>query len=508
MNRFFALAACAALTFSGMLSADEEIADLQARIASLEAKMMAPAASGDAESLMSLRKRGQVKIGGKVELNMFHLKRDEVNLGNHQNVDGTTLAQGISGYSLDSVALGDGITGHAGQNIRGGDTFNYDTYSWEGNLTFSVDINADTKAIIDFDLEEDAISDLVEDIYIEFNKVRGSNWKITLGKTSMPFGQAYTPSISTPFIDEGTLVMNDYSRTNDRNAISDPHTAVGIDIDNANGAATNVFGIIAEYSWKNNLTLEMATYMDGKDANSTAGQSQDMFGDKSDPLFATYTARLTWTPNEAFTGSVSFMNEHESAGGFSEWAAAGATGLRAARTADTNGADNLENSRALSVAFTYDCKPLKTEFFGEYVANWNMGWEENDADIFQLGGAYSFSPKIKLTGWWEMMHVDNNEMAARYGNRVMNGAAGAGGNTVNAHNNAFSANAASAVELRRLYNSAFDEDAQRLGLAAEYTTDSGISFRAEYIYEWYQNDLSWYDDVYGQQIAFQTIYNF
>ena len=68
-----------AVLAAGFVFADdtEELIDLQARLATLEAKRMASSAEGDAESLTSYRKNGSIRIGGEVEIGVSRRSVDK-----------------------------------------------------------------------------------------------------------------------------------------------------------------------------------------------------------------------------------------------------------------------------------------------------------------------------------------------------------------------------------------------------------------------------------------------
>ncbi|MHC4872189.1 MAG: hypothetical protein ACYTFY_10125 [Planctomycetota bacterium] len=209
-----------------------EIADMQARVATLEAKLMAPAGGGDAESLTSLRKKGAVKIGGNVEIDLIFTRRSDAN-ENSDHIDRTQYA----------LATGD--------------------------LDIRVDAGTDTYLFIKLDLGDTGVDgDLTEEIQFVWENVRGSNWQLMLGKAEVPFGQDKTNLITDGYVNGAPIVVTGGEAASDSvnsngggngDAEEDFHESQAI-MANWVGEVDNRWGVAATYNYKELGTFELSAF--------------------------------------------------------------------------------------------------------------------------------------------------------------------------------------------------------------------------------------------------------
>jgi hypothetical protein len=483
-----AVVATAAFAVSGLHADDgSQLADLQARIATLEAKMMAPAGAGDAEALTSLRKTGQVKIGGEVCVDVEVKRRDEANSAD-DDINSTEAEIDTADLSLEIAA---GTDTHVGLN---------------------------------FDMTSSGDADFLDEVVFVWDNVRGSNWGLVLGKTEMPFGQGKDNLISGSFVDDGSpQIMRNTENTNHEGnytggfsnpgGVANNQTRPAADADenghqdpmlmgNWQGDTDHKIGLIATYKYKELGSLEMAVFQD----------TSDMHEDRSADNFQSYALRLKVKPMAGLTITGSFLHRYDDAADDEQAymadvaTAAGAayTGGRAvASIVGTNAAvllnkliqENINvtggvntghvtqaeydawaprrdsSSFATSLAFDYVTKDEKWEFFGEWIYNSSVNhYADLTANIFSVGAIYAVTPKISIIAEADAALLDN-EVFEKLGVK-------------------------------------FNENVYRAALGAQYTMDSGIYFLVEYSHEWYDTDIDQWDDGSGDMIGFRTGWTF
>lgn len=470
---------CALSVFAtaSTLKANEELADLHARLATLEAKMMAPAGGGDAESLTSLRKKGAVKIGGAVELDFVVTRRDEANSSSDQI--------NRSFYRADTA-----------------------------ELDFQVDAGTDTYFFTKLDLNSTATDGtLLDQIYFVWENARGSNWSFIFGKNVMPFGQDKNSGIFSPFVDGdvsasvltgGEAADDAYARINQRTNNNTNGGALRQDAEEDNhesqvilaswgGEIANVFGAQATYKYKELATFEIAAFQN----------TEDMHEDRSDDNgLQSWATRLTFKPMENLTLSGSFANQHTDAmDSKTEAMARGTAGnlgrviglgtlanrrltkiandkvnagtLSASSLADFNaeGPAVDDDQMTMSLAFDYMTKDEKWNIYGEWIYGWHMAnYEELSSHVGSFGVMYALNPKIGVFSEANIAHIENG--------------------------------------MFKTLGINFTENIYNISFGSTYTCDNGISFTVHYLHEWYNNSLDGWDDGEGDAIAFRTSYEF
>ena len=497
------LAAVLVLTATTVRADDPaEIADLQSRIATLEAKMMAPAGGGDAETLTSMYKKGVVKIGGEFKVNVEHRHTENADDSNDE-VDQTIWSEEI-------------------------------------DLFMRVDAGADSYAHFKFEMDKGA-PDLVDEAYYMWKNVRGSGWSILFGLGDVPFGQYEGNAYMDPCSDGGMLLKDApggddnvaakwYGPNGERDipppvvddlmpTAANPNPMTDAMYKGQHYERSVITGEVwqtcpdemltlgAAYTFREMVTLEASLFQD--DSNVYEDRSHDT------GFFESYALRLSGSPMEGLDLSVSFINTHDNM--FDEdgeddnhadnGRAIGAVGQRAQYNmyrimaerwaAGTMSATQYErmtgradydadgvtaaqytsemnpNIRALSLAGNYETPNGKWNVYAEYIHTWNANhYEEVDTDTVTAGMVYALTEKVDLIGEFGWVGIDNEAW--------------------DAHNSGLD----------------FEEDVYTMELAASYTLDNGISFLLGYRHEWYDTDLGGWADTDADLIGFETAWKF
>ena len=477
------LAAVLVLTATTVRADDPaEIADLQSRIATLEAKMMAPAGGGDAETLTSMYKKGVVKIGGEFKVNVEHRHTENADDSNDE-VDQTI-------------------------------------WSEEVDLFMRVDAGADSYAHFKFEMDRGA-PDLVDEAYYMWKNVRGSGWSILFGLGDVPFGQYIGNAYLDPCSDGGMLLKDTpggddnvaakwTTRAFPTAAVSDPtpdrmyegqhYERSVITGDVWQTCPDEMLTLGAAYTFREIVTLEASLFQ----------HDSDVYEDRSHDtgFFESYALRLSGSPMEGLDLSVSFINTHDNMfdedGEDDNHADNGrdidVLGQRAAYNmyriiAERTAAGTMSatqynrmtgsggvaqytsemnpNIRALSLAGNYETPNGKWNVYAEYIHTWNANhYEHVDTDTVTAGMVYALTEKVDLIGEFGWVGIDNEAW--------------------DAHNSGLD----------------FEEDVYTMELAASYTLDNGISFLLGYRHEWYENDLGGWGDTDADLIGFETAWKF
>jgi len=336
--------AAAALVFGGAAVANEGLASYSP---AYETARMAPAGGGDAESLTSLRKRGAVKIGGDVELDLNIIRRTE--RGNKS------------------------------------DTFNVTEYNTSDmDLNIRVDMTADAFLFIKLDLDDFKTGggndgDLLEEVNFTWKNVNGSGWTTKIGKMKMPFGGYHDHLITDPYGKGGS--RDSYLGRNFRNGggVGNDH----LDVSQAGwnirpGEIKERFGAYAAYNHRDLVNVEMAVFQN---------ESWDMNEDNSEDsmLFRSYALKASASPIENLNLQLSFANRHMDS-----------------RTED--------DAYAVSFGFDYKMSAAPFKFYGEYIHGWDAGYvDDNSTDMVQLGVVWGVTEKIDLVldGQWQELESSN-----------------------------------------------------------------------------------------------------
>lgn len=341
-------------------------ADMTGYSVSSDAARFAPAGGGDNESLTSLKKKGAVKIGGDLELDLNIVNRDERN-NDSDDFDNTS-------YNTSDMDL----------NIR-------------------VDMTADTFLFIKLDLDDlndssiNGGNDLLEEVNITWKNVRGSNWTVILGKDEMPFGSDVDYLITDPYTHNGSGVSYLGRSYDNGGGMNNAHLGVTESGFSHPGEIDNVFAIQAQYAYKDLAKLELAVFQN--DEVNAMGDDRGMHEDNSEDsmLLRSYATRLTVTPVEGLSMQLSFANRHLDS-----------------MDDDTYGyTDGEEDSYALSFGVDYKWNSVPVEVYGEYIHGWNVRHlDDMDTDTIQVGLVWGVTEKIDLITDFEWMGIDNDTGSA------------------------------------------------------------------------------------------------
>ncbi len=454
---------------SAIASDQSEIADMQARVATLEAQLATSINNeGSAESLMSLRKKGTIKIGGKVEIGFVVSRRNEANDADDQ----------ITRSYYDSA---------------------------DADLNIRVDAGADTYLFMKLDLDDTGSDgDLIEEVNFVWENVRGSNWTMLFGKHEIAYGQLKNNLCSTgacvddggPYVIGGGEPIADSSNPTDKTATKFSDSEEGFHESQSimaswTGDVKNRWGVTASYKYKELATFEITAFQD------STGMHEDRSEDTGIQSWAT---RLTFKPNSRLTLTGSFINQHQDSmdeneehiadgGNTTDGTAAlgridglgelADTRLRAIAT--KNGADIAtfnavgpavdDDQMAVAMAFDYVTSNEKWDIYGEWSYTWHAAhFVELRAHVVSLGMTYELTPKIELVAQGDAVFMDNGVFKSL------------------------------GIDL--------EENIYHAGAGINYTCDNGIGFSLEYSHEWYRNNLSNWDNGQGDLFGFLTSYSF
>jgi hypothetical protein len=365
---FAALFICQAVLAEDENNVREEILDMKAKVATLQASEESDIC---ADSLIPLKRKGAIRIGGDVNVDLLVKRRDDLNRG---DVNSTT-------FTTNSA-----------------------------NLRFRVEASANSYLYLKLDLDDfrDAAvgeTDLLEEVKYVWNNVRGSNWGLVFGKGEVPYGQDKTLGIIQSYhhndeIDnsEGPAFLLAATENGTRDS-NNPHANVG-NVSHP-GEVDNKYMLAANYTFQNKLKLEFALFQ-----NATG-----MHEDRSDDtlFFQSFSARAWYMPVQNLTLQLSFINLHNDS----------ARADTSARRGTAYG--NLEDdAKALSAAFDWTYRSVNV--FGEYQHGWDWNFTDNyDTDTFQLGLAWDATSAITLGLMGEYLRIDdeNNRLTDDYYKAVL-----------------------------------------------------------------------------------------
>ncbi|MFH0912018.1 MAG: hypothetical protein V1918_11005 [Planctomycetota bacterium] len=478
----FVMILAAVMLLYGTAVADEraEFADLQARIATLEAQLMAPAGAGDAESLTSLQKKGQVRLGGVAEIDVIVAHLDEAN-SSEDNID-ITSAQ-ITDADLD---------------IRG-------------------DGGTDTYLFMKLDLDDASTDEqgLVEELQFVWQNVRGSKWTLVFGKDEVWFGQDKDMLVLDPYVHGGsgsTTVLGSSSPYESEIVWSSPADS-NRDAWNSNphepslisglvwpGEVDNRVGLQALYQFTDQVSMSASLFQ------NVGGLTEDRSRDHGVQSWAT---QLKVKPIEGLQMQASFINLHDEAyadideldsrhldilssladsvsyGWLSQRAYNNILRILDARVSaglmTSDEYDNLmaafprtdDDIKAVSVGADFTTSDNKWEIWGEYLYGWDLAHlQDLTSHVLQVGAAYAITEKINLISEFGLMVIDN-ETLDRYSSGLD-----------------------------------FDESLWSASLGASYTFDNGIKLLLQYMHEWYKNDLDGWENADADILAFRTAWEF
>jgi hypothetical protein len=434
----------------------EELADLRAKMAVMETAQMAPAAGGDAESLISMKKKAAIKIGGSLDVYAYTVHRDTDPTANWDNdtndLDGDGIVEGIPGGDVNN----DGIL-----EFREDDDINHTYFGFCPALTLEAKATEDTRVYFKLDLDDTATDgDLVEEAYFEWKHVAGSNWKIWLGKDEVEFGQDKSIGFFNTYAHGGADGCGDVFTGLPASSENSPANNHGWTPWNTfPGEVDNTFALQAAYTYKDLLVWSISVFQN----------EQGMYEDRSEDtlFFQSFASKLTVMPMEGFEAQVSLMRQHDESMDHEDsrgtMAALMASGLD--RPAELNTAaeqsnfeDNYSNDQwAVSLGASWQPKGTSFEFWGEYLHGWDYGYHDDiDTDTVSLGMTWAVSESIDigLMGEWANMDHDST-LHGQYDD----------------------------VEYWNLYMTAY------------YTMNSNVRIGVEYLHQWFDAEGKYWDPV-------------
>lgn len=415
---------CAGFAMTGVAFANgdlkAEIADLRAKVASLETAQMAPAAGGDCSTLTSMKKKGCITIGGQAQVDIVVIQREEM------NAPATAVANKAA---LEALA--------PGQRLEDGDRTNT-TYFGSGlpfgvsgtYLDFQINASPDTYLYIKLDLDDFVdgaaqATDLLEEVYFAWDKVRCSNFDIRVGRKTVDYGQDKYMGIVPSFQDGWAYFMT----MDGVNTVSDNIGSATFPT-----APFHAFQIEAIYHWKDLVNVYATLFQ-----NAT-GMHEDRSNDNL--FFESYAVKVEYMPMENLTLQASFMNQHDE----------NDNGL-----ATPTPERSRSNMRSMSLAGDYTFKCLPLNIWTEYQHSWDLNYDgDASCDVFSLGGTWSPTECIDISLLGEYAQVDgaNPLLLTDW----------EGGNAVE------------------------DEDYAQVVLTGTYTFENGIYMTLEYAHMWYDAD--------------------
>lgn len=377
-----ALMAASTVWANDTASMREEIADLRAKVASLETAEMAPSASGEAASLTSMRKKGSITIGGDAEWPVFFIETDD-NVRGEMGEDDEI----INTYAVPEMAL-----------------------------RLNVQASKDMALKVKLDLEDTVNNnDLLEEMYFNWKNVGGSPISLNLGKKEVPFGADRSIGYHEPFVHGGVDAFdNTYingAGTDVGGTSANQHTVQPLTV--LPGEMDNTVMIEAMYAYEKLLKVNVALFQNGD--QGAGPNDMDMHEDRPEDtmFFQSFAGELILTPIEGLELSAGFMNVHNDS--------YGDKGDINAAVITENDESFEDDSQALSLAFAYEFKGLPVEVFGEYIHGWdtfysapNQGGTNRfddrlDTDTFQLGMIWGVTENIDLGAMVEYATIDNDD---------------------------------------------------------------------------------------------------
>ncbi len=469
--------------------ADEsaELADLTARVATLESQLMAPAGGGDAQSLTSLRQKGQVRIGGNVELDVWVVNRDEAN-DSEDEMDYTNA------------------------------------FDMDADLDVRVDGGPNEYLFMKLDLDDN--DDLVEELQFVFTNVRGYPVTIVFGEDEIWFGEDRDELIADPYVHGQGAGGSIHAYNPDfvgevENVIVPPSSVDPDDIWENNPHESPMIMTPSMGSWEMTLPGEVDNRfalqcgwevndwltVSGSLFQNTAQMTEDRSRDHG---IQSYAVQAKVKPNEQWQGQISFINQHDDLFGDDQEAQVDenqafnladlqrraqnaiheilqerlASGEMTAAEwsemaqpayggAGTWIADTDDDTKAISASVGWTSADTKWEAWAEYIYGWDVAHlDELDSHTVSLGALYMLTERIALITQGGYVHLDNE---------------------------VFDTNSTGLD---------FEEELYRASVGSSYTLDSGITFLVEYMHEWYKNDLDGWENAEADLVAFRTLWEF
>ncbi len=450
-----AMLLCSTVFADDVASLKEELQDMRAKMSAMEAAQMAPAAGGDAESLLSMKKKAVIKIGGSLDVYAYTVHRD---------TDPT------ADYDGDGDPGGD-INNDGVLEFREDDEIDQTFFGFCPALTLEAKATEDTRVYFKLDLDDTATDgDLVEEAFFEWKHVAGSNWKIWLGKDEVEFGQDKSIGFFNTWAHGGADgcgdTWNAFSTSSENpNGWSDANYHGWMAPNNFPGEVDNTFALQAAYDYKDLLTWSFSLFQNPAAKGSYEDRSEDTL------FFQSFATKMTIMPMEGFEAEISFIRQHDES---MKWEDSSKQNSMAnlvalqnnfARTTEldtvaeqNNYQDDYTNDQyAISLGAAWQPKNTSLEFFGEYLHGWDWGYDDRvDTDTVSLGMIWGVTESIDLglMGEWANWDRDN-----------------------------------------ALHGEWEDVDYWNLYMTAYYTMNSNVQIGVEYMHQWFDGEGDYWDST-------------
>jgi len=356
-----------------------EIADLKSHVAALESARQSNSTSADAESLLSLRRKGSVQIGGEVAIDLLVMHRD----------DGDPDGDGIATPAEDGDTI-DSTIFHTDEA--------YLAFAIQANQSVSLNLLLDLDDAWERDGGGPEQDDLLEECYFLWENIAGTPWSLAFGKKGVDYGMDDAAGITPSLHEEGAVAW-----LADMEAVAaDPNTHAGVGTnDFPYTQASDLFMIEAQYMYKELARFYVSLFQNNE---STGGGrlTRGMHEDRSDDtlLFQSFAAKLELTPKEGLMMQASVIHWHLDSMGDDD--------LRLADGSITDRGDAREDKTAISLGLTYDFRAVPLSTFGQYQHGWNWTYNADvDVDMATLGVTWHATEALDLGLMGEWAEIDD-----------------------------------------------------------------------------------------------------
>lgn len=393
---------CASAWCEDMASLRNELADMKAKMASMESRLAAPvdgSMAADAAGLESIKKNAHITIGGDVNIDLIFRDRDDATHDqDHVNsVDFRTHSANLR-FKIKPVNMQD------------------------AHLYIKLDLDDEWEdENLDGVLDQD---DILEEVKFVWEDIKNSGVGFVFGKGEVAYGQDRTLGIIQSYHHNDSV----YTSEGPGFIVAGVEDAIGPDVDDANnphsnvanvrhpGEVDNVFQAMVSYKWKEIWKFEATLFQNreypGNDyiVNGLSGVGRGMHEDRPDDnmLFQSWAFRAWFAPTENLLMQASVLNMHNDS--------------RSDR--EQFGENTKADQTAVDASFRYFAKSVDLEIFGEYQHGWNWNYTDDyTADIVQLGFDWGVTNKVNFGAMYEYMQLDDEngtDEVAEYQRIVLN----------------------------------------------------------------------------------------
>ncbi len=340
-----------------------ELNDLKAKVAALEAAQLAPATSGDSEAMTSMRRRGSIRIGGEVAIDYMSVEREELG------------KSAVDNDKLRSARWGTG----------------------EANLDFLINASPDVmlKIRLDLDYDTNAGEELLDECYFMWKHIRGSDFDLVVGKKTVDYGlhrdfgmtDSFQRGLAEWFVgsENGGSALSTSERDQDYASV---------------GTANSLPG--AEHLERLMQVQGIYNYRDWAKVSATLFQSdKTMYENRpSDYGVQSGALQLEVTPMEGLRLIAGVINQHSERKGDNTLMYSSVLG---------NDVDSIatENSYGFDLAAEYTLPTFPLTVWAEYQRGYNADFQ-NDAttSTWSLGTCWHVTEAIDFGGMFEWAHID------------------------------------------------------------------------------------------------------